>query len=493
MTFLTSGNILLIGSILIFSSILITKAGGRFGMPALLLFLLAGMLFGVDGVGIIFNNVRQAQFVGMIALCVILFAGGMETNFKEIKPILGPGLTLSTLGVIITTVLTGGFIFLLSEWHSFPLALPLVSCFLLAATMSSTDSASVFNILRTKNIRLKNNLQPMLELESGSNDPMAYILTIVLIQMAHALLGNSSTDLGVSAIIIKSLIILVQQFTVGIMLGAVMGYVGVWVLNKIELKNVPLNSIMLLSLVFFTFSFTDMLGGNGYLAVYLAGIFIGNNKVPHRKQILSFFDSLTWIMQIGMFLVLGLLVEPSNMIRSALPAIAIGLFMMFIARPISIFSCLIPFRKVSFSDKLFVSWVGLRGAVPIIFAMYPVVEKVPGSEQIFDIVFFITLLSLIIQGSSIGAVAKKLDLVLPPLKEKQFDLDLPDEAGELSEMTITADVLAEKGSTLKDFQMPKGLLVLFVKRNGKFIVPNGSFQLREGDHMLIVAGSDYEG
>lgn len=492
MTFLTSGNILLIGSVLIFSSIIITKAGGRFGVPALLLFLLAGMLFGVDGVGIVFNNVRQAQFVGMIALCVILFAGGMETKFSDIKPILAPGLTLSTLGVVLTTLLTGAFIFLLSEWNSFPLALPLLTCFLLAATMSSTDSASVFNILRTKNIRLKNNLQPLLELESGSNDPMAYILTIVLIQLIQSLYGNSSTDLGTSFVIINSLVVLIQQFAVGILIGASMGYAGVWVLNKVALKNVPLNSILLLSLVFFTFSFTDMLGGNGYLAVYLTGILIGNNKVPYRKQILSFLDSLTWIVQIGMFLVLGLLIDPSEMLQSALPAIAIGLFMMFVARPLSIFVSLLPFRKIGFPDKCFISWVGLRGAVPIIFAMYPVVEKIPGSEQIFDIVFFITLLSLILQGSTIGSIARKLDLVLPPVQEKQFDLDLPDEAGELREMTITADVLAEKGSTLKDFQMPKGLLVLFIKRNERFIVPNGSFQLREGDHMLIVAGSDYE-
>jgi cell volume regulation protein A len=193
-----------------------------------------------------------------------------------------------------------------------------------------------------------------------------------------------------------------------------------------------------------------------------------------------------------MFLLLGLLVNPSDMLRSALPAIAIGVFMMLVARPISIFVSLIPFRKIGFPDKLFLSWVGLRGAVPIIFAMYPVVEKIPGSETIFDIVFFITLLSLIIQGSTMGTVARKLDLVLPPVEEKQFDLDLPDEAGELREMTITAEVLAEKGSTLKDFQMPKGLLVLFIKRNERFIVPNGSFELREGDHMLIVAGSDYE-
>ncbi len=492
MTFLTSGNILLIGSILIFSSILITKAGGRFGMPALLLFLLAGMLFGEDGVGIVFNNVRQAQFVGMIALCIILFTGGVETKFKEIKPILGPGIALSTLGVVLTTALTGGFIFLLSWWHSFPLTFPLVTSFLLAATVSSTDSASVFNILRSKNIRLKNNLQPMLELESGSNDPMAYILTIVLIQLANSLLGSSATDMGVTPMIINALVVLIQQFTVGIMIGAGMGFAGVWILNKINLKNIPLNSIVLLSLVFFTFAFTDMLGGNGYLAVYLTGIIIGNHKIPYRKQILSFFDSMTWIVQIGMFLVLGLLVNPSDMLKSALPAIAIGLFMILVARPLTIFATLLPFRSITTKSKLFISWVGLRGAVPIIFAMYPVVEKVPGSEQLFDIVFFITLLSLIIQGSSIGWVANKLDLVLPPEKEKQFDLDLPEEAGELREMTLTAQILEEKGTTLRDFQMPKGLLVLFIKRNDRFIVPNGSFELREGDHMLIVAGSDYE-
>lgn len=492
MTFLTSGNILLIGSILIFSSILITKAGGRFGIPALLLFLLAGMIFGVDGVGIVFNNVRQAQFVGMIALCVILFAGGMETKFADIKPILGPGLTLSTLGVVLTTAFTGGFIFLLSEWNSFPLALPLTSCFLLAAIMSSTDSASVFNILRSKNIRLKNNLQPLLELESGSNDPMAYILTIVLIQLVQSFSASPAADMGVSAVIINALGVLLQQFTVGILVGVVMGYAGIWLLNKVQIKNVPLNSILLISLVFFTFSFTDMLGGNGYLAVYLTGILIGNNKVPYRKQILSFLDSLTWIVQIGMFLVLGLLVNPSTMIQSVLPAVAIGVFVMIIGRPLSVFISLLPFRSMSVASKLFTSWVGLRGAVPIIFAMYPVVEGVPGSDQIFNIVFFITLLSLIIQGSTIAFAANKLQLTLPPLEEKQFDLDLPDEAGELSEMTITADVLAEKGSTLKDFQMPKGLLVLFIKRNGRFIVPNGSFELREGDHMLIVAGPDFD-
>lgn len=184
MTFFTSENILFIGSILIFCSILITKAGGRFGMPALLLFLVAGMLFGSDGLGIHFDNVGQAQFVGMVALCVILFTGGLETKLSDIRPVAGPGLTLSTIGVLLTTAFTGGFIYLLSAWDYISFELPLVTCFLLAATMSSTDSASVFNILRGKGINLKNNMQPMLELESGSNDPMAYILTIVLIQLA---------------------------------------------------------------------------------------------------------------------------------------------------------------------------------------------------------------------------------------------------------------------------------------------------------------------
>ena len=492
MDLLTSGNIIFVGSILIFCSILITKAGGRFGMPTLLLFLLAGMLFGCDGLGIQFSNIGQAQFVGMVALCVILFTGGVETRIAAIRPVLGPGLTLSTVGVLLTTALTGAFIYGLSRWGVFSFELPVVVCFLLAATMSSTDSASVFNILRGKNINLKDDLQPMLELESGSNDPMAYILTIVLIQLSLTMCGGSTHELQVPVLVVDSLKVLVQQFASGAMIGAGAGFAASWFMNRINVDNIPLYSIMLLSIVFFTFSVADMLGGNGYLAVYLAGIIVGNKKIKNRRQVVAFFDGMTWIMQIGMFLLLGLLVDPSEMWKTALVALLVGVFMMFVARPLSVFTSLLPFKNISISSKIFTSWVGLRGAVPIIFAMYPVVENVPGSDAIFNIVFFITLLSLVLQGTTIVSAARRLDLLLPVAVEKQFDVELPEEAGEQSEITITEELIAEKGNTLQALALPRGMLVIFIKREERYIVPNGSVELLPGDQLLVIASSEIE-
>ena len=492
MIFFTSGNILFIGSILIFCSILITKAGGRFGMPTLLLFLIAGMLFGRDGLGIQFNNVGQAQFVGMVALCVILFTGGVETRISDIKPVLGPGLTLSTVGVLLTTLFTGGFIFGLSQWDLFPFELPLITSFLLAATMSSTDSATVFNILRGKNMRLKNNLQPMLELESGSNDPMAYILTIVLIQLALSVGDADISGLNTSELVVNSLKVLMQQFAVGAMIGTGAGFATVWCMKKVNLNNIPLYSIMLMSIVFFTFATTDMMGGNGYLAVYITGIVVGHNKMKVRKQVVAFFDGLTWIVQIGMFLLLGLLVDPGEMWKSVAAALLIGVFMMLFARPLSVFISLLPFKNIGLGSKAFISWVGLRGAVPIIFAMYPVVEHVPGSSDIFNIVFFITLLSMVLQGGTLALAARRMDLLLPPEEKSHFDVELPDEAGELSEITVTAEFISEKGDTLQSLGLPKGVLVMLVKRGDSYMVPDGSLRLAEGDHLLMVASSDVE-
>ena len=490
--FYTSENLLLVGSILIFCSILITKAGGRFGLPTLLLFLVAGMLFGRDGLGIEFDNVGQAQFVGMIALCVILFTGGLETRISDIKPVMGPGLTLSTVGVFLTTALTGLFIYALAMWDALSFELPLITCFLLAATMSSTDSATVFNILRGKNINLKNNLQPMLELESGSNDPMAYILTIVLIQLALLMGDANMGELHANVMIVDSLKVLVQQFAAGIMMGAGAGYATVWIMNKVNLNNIPLYSIMLMSIVFFTFALTDVLDGNGYLAVYIAGIIVGNNRITNRKQVVAFFDGMTWIMQIGMFLLLGLLVDPSEMWKTAVAALFIGVFMMFVARPLSVMFSLLPFKSISVKSKIFTSWVGLRGAVPIIFAIYPVVENIPGSDAIFNIVFFITLLSMVLQGGTIVMVAEKLDLLLPAEKEKNFNVELPDEAGEQSEITVTEELLAEKGNTLQALGLPQGVLVVMIKRGERYIVPTGTVELQAGDHLLTIASSEIE-
>lgn len=486
MIYFTSENLLFIGSILIFVSILLSKAGYRFGLPALLLFLLAGMLFGSDGLGLEFNNVRQAQFVGMAALCVILFTGGLETKVQEIKPVLGPGLALSTVGVILTTAFTGGFIYLLSCWDRIPFTLPLITCFLLAATMSSTDSAVVFSLLRGKNIHLKNNLTPTLELESGSNDPMAYILTIMLIQISGEV-TTPGAEISGWHIALEGVWILIQQFGIGAAAGILMGSASVWIINKVDLKNTPLYAIMLLSIVFFTFSVTGFINGNGYLAVYLAGIIIGNHKITHRTQISSFLDGLTWLMQIGMFLTLGLLVNPSDMLKLAPMALLIGIFMMFLARPTSVFLSLLPFKDISKKSKIFISWVGLRGAVPIIFATYPVVANIPGSDQIFNIVFFITLLSLVIQGTSIPSVASWLNLNDPaPEEDDKFGVEVPEEAGKLVEITLTGDSLIH-GDTLKELKLPDGMLVMMIKRDDRFIVPNGRVKLKSGDRLLIIS------
>lgn len=493
MTF-TSENVLLILSVLIFSSILISKAGYRFGLPSLLLFLVAGMLFGVDGLGLQFNDVKQAQFIGMCSLCIILFSGGMETKIKEIRPVLAPGMMLSTLGVVLTTVFTGLFIFLLSIWDRCPISLPLVTCLLLAATMSSTDSASVFNILRNSKMRLKNNLQPMLELESGSNDPMAYILTIILIQLANTLTGDAAAgDLDSWTVAGNAFKTLFLQFGVGILGGIVYGFASVWFLRRVNLNNAPLYAILLLSVMFFSYTTTTYLSGNGYLAVYLAGIIIGNKSIPYRKDILSFFDGMTWLVQIFMFLILGLLVNPHEMLKTGPVALLIGIFMILVARPLSVFISLAPFRKISTASKSFISWVGLRGAAPILFATYPVVENVEGADLIFNIVFFITLLSLVIQGSSITGSARLLKLNEDmPEEENTFGVEVPEEAGKLVEITLTEESLLH-GNTLKELKLPEGMLVMMIKRQDKFIVPNGSVELQAGDRLLIISDHDNEG
>ena len=471
-------NILLLGAVLIFCSILVSKTGYRFGIPSLLIFLIVGMLFGTDGLGLEFGNAGQAQFIGMMALSIILFSGGVDTKISEIKPVLTPGILLSTLGVLTTTALTGLFIFYISHWTGLDIHMSLVVSLLLAATMSSTDSASVFSILRSQRMNLKHNLRPMLELESGSNDPMAYMLTIVLIQ----LVGNN--DAGGWQILVDFSF----QFVLGGLAGFGIGKFMVWINNKINLSNTSLYPILTLSLVFFTFTVTDLFKGNGYLAVYIAGIVMGNAKTIHRKETETFFDGLTWLVQIVMFLTLGLLVNPHELIAVAPTALLIGIFMMTIARPLSVILCLLPFRNLTNKARLFVSWVGLRGAVPIIFATYPVVSNIEGADQIFNIVFFITLLSLILQGSTISAFARKLDLALPIEKTgNDFGIELPEEINSsLNDMTVTEEMLTN-GSQLADMKLPKGTLVMIIKRGDEYIVPNGTVSLHIGDKLLLIS------
>lgn len=475
----TAGNILLIGAVLIFCAIMISKTGYRFGIPTLLLFLLVGMGFGTDGLGLEFDSAADAQFIGMIALSIILFTGGMDTKLRDIKPVMAQGMILSTVGVLLTTLLTGGFIFLLSGYSSMNIEMPVLTCLLLAATMSSTDSASVFNLLRSQKMNLKENLKPMLELESGSNDPMAYMLTIALIQV---IASGSGFNMGLLA---KDLLV---QFFVGGVTGYAFGRFAVWLINKVNLSNSSLYPILLLSLVFITFTITDMLHGNGYLAVYILGVVVGNARLVFRKEINTFMNGLTWFGQIVMFLSLGLLVNPHEMLEVSISALLIGLFMIFVARPLTVGLCLIPFRQMTFKAKCFVSWVGLRGAVPIIFATYPVVSQIPGSQDIFNIVFFITLLSLIFQGMTIAPVAKWLNLDLPQEKEgNDFGVEIPEEIdSQLIDVTLTAEML-ENGNRLMDMNISSGTLVMLVKRGKEFMIPNGRMELKVGDKLLYIS------
>ena len=477
MTF-TPENIFFLGAVLIFVSIIISKWGYRFGVPTLLLFLFTGMLFGSDGLGLEFHSHGDAQLIGMLSLSVILFSGGMDTKRRDIEPVAAQGLILSTLGVLITTVITGLLIYYLSEWTRLDIGLSLPLSMLLAATVSSTDSASVFNLLRSQHIGLKYNLRPLLELESGSNDPMAYVLTVALVDMIVQAGEFSGMELATK---------IVGQLAVGGLLGYLGGCVLVWIVNRINLPNPSLYPVLVLCSILIIFTFTDMFHGNGYLAVYVAGVVTGNSRLSYRRETNTFMQGITWLLQILMFLTLGLLMNPGEMIHVLLVAVAIGLFMMFVARPVAVFLCLQPFR-VPVKAKLFLSWVGLRGAVPIIFATYPVIAGIEDADFLFDVVFVITLLSLSLQGTTITTAAHWLGLATDePKAGNDFGIELPDELeSKLSEITLTEESLAG-GNRLQDMHFPKGTLVMMVKRGNSFIVPNGQLELQKGDILLTIA------
>lgn len=475
---LTPENIVFMGAILVFASIFISKWGYRFGIPTLLLFLFTGMLFGVDGLGLEFDSHENAQLIGMLSLSVILFSGGMETKFHDVKPILPQGLVLSTVGVMLTTGITGLFIYLMSEWTSLDIGLSLPLSMLLAATVSSTDSASVFNLLRSQSIGLKHNLRPTLELESGSNDPMAYVLTIALVGAIVSADQFSGWGLALEILI---------QLVAGGLLGYILGHALIWIVNHINLPNSSLYSVLVLSMIFIIFTLTDILKGNGYLAIYVAGLVAGNNRLLYKKEINAFMQGVTWLLQIVMFITLGLLVNPHEMWGVLPVAIAIGLFMMFVSRPAAVFLCLAPFTMPA-KAKLFLSWVGLRGAVPIIFATYPVIAGIENAYFLFNVVFVITLLSLLLQGTTITMCANWLGLsTVEPKDGNDFGIELPEKLeSQLSEIILTEETLAN-GNRLSDMKFPEGMLVMMVKRGNSFIVPNGKLELQIGDKLLTIA------
>ena len=481
---LLSDNLLLLASILVFFAILITKVGARFGAPSLLLFLLLGMGVGADGLGLRFEDYEVAESIGHFAMTIILLTGGLETSLSETKPVMLKGILLSTLGVFLTTALTGTFAYLVVGRSIGPLGATFLGCCLLAAVMASTDSASVFSVLHGKRTKLREHLAPMLELESGSNDPMAYVLTIILVEILE-----STKNGGTWAAVGTGAWVLLVQIVVGFLIGIALGHAAKWLLDKISLPSNSLYSVLILSVAFFANGLASLLFGNGLLALYVAAIIIGNSLDHTRKRdILKFFDGMTWLMQLLMFLMLGLLARPSQFSTIVWPALAIGFFLIFVARPCSVFLSLLPFKDMSPKAKAFTSWVGLKGAGPILFALCPVVAGLEGSNEIFNIVFFIALTSLILQGMTLLPAAKWLKLSYDEDPEVEtFGMEIPDEMGMLRDHTVSEDDLAN-GATLRDLNLPHGIRVMMVKREGRFLVPHGSMPLQAGDHLIIIMG-----
>ncbi len=469
---LTTENVLLIGSVLLFISIFAGKTSYRFGVPTLIFFLAIGMLAGSEGLGRInFNDPAIAQFIGIVALNFILFSGGLDTHWQSIKPVLWKGIALSTLGVLITAVSVGFFVYYITDFTIY-------EGLLLGAIVSSTDAAAVFSILRSKNLGLKNQLRPVLELESGSNDPMAFFLTIAFTGLVL------NQDAGFVSIIPMFF----KQIIIGGVLGFAFGRLGKLIINKIRLEFEGLYPVLVIALMFFTFSFTDFINGNGFLAVYITAVYLGNHELIHKKTILKAFDGFAWIMQIILFLTLGLLVFPSHV----MPVIGIGLlisaFMIFLARPLSVFVSLMFFRMKNRS-RLFISWIGLRGAVPIVFATYPLIANIDKSQMIFNIVFFISLTSIIVQGTSLSLIAKWLHVVLPSKAKPKTPLEIflnEDEKSEFTEYELYPGSTVV-GKRIFELNFPQSAIIALIKRNGKYLAPNGSSKLEKGDKLVIIS------
>ena len=479
-------HFLLVASFLLFGSIIAGKTSYRFGVPVLLLFLLIGMLSGNDGLGILtFNNFDVAQNIGVIALACILFSGGMDTKHSEIKPIAKQGIVLATVGVLLTALITGAFIFYITKWFFPAWEFTFLGALLLASVMSSTDSASVFAILRSRGLLLRHRLRPLLELESGSNDPMAYMLTITLISIITA---QQTPSWGLT------IALFFAQLIIGAVAGYFLGKFTVRIINRINIDNDSLYPILLIAAMLFIFSATYFIHGNGYLAVYIAGLVLGNSKFVHKRTTRKFFDGLAWLFQIVMFLTLGLLVNPTELLPIAGIGIAVGLFMIFFSRPLAVFTSLIPFRKVmTFKDQLYVSWIGLRGAVPIIFATYPMIYDVPHAKTMFNIVFFITILSLMVQGTTVSWFAKVLGLSKPNMAARKladFDVEFAEDIkSSMMQITLT-DAMLQHGDRLMDMPLHEKALAVMVKRSDNYFIPKGHTELRVGDILLIISDDD---
>ena len=486
---LGTGNILLLLSLLVLAAILISRLGAKYGVPGMLLFLVIGMLAGRDGLGIEIQNHELAEFLGHLGVTIILLSSGLETSFAHIRPVMKKGLTLSTLGVVVTVLAMGFFIYFVLGDRVGAAGTTLLGCFLIACILSSTDSPSVFSVLRSKRLHLREELDPLLELESGSNDPTAYALTLLLVQVITSSdrFGPEGGSWLASAGFV--LLALVWQVASGFGIGVAVGHASRWLMRRIRLASGPLYSILILTLALLANGLASLVGGNGLIALYVAAIVIGNMPdLPFKKDVLKFFEGVTWLAQLLMFLLLGLLAQPSQMPAVIGPALLIGLFLILVGRPLGVFLSLMPFKRLSFRAKLFVSWAGLKGAGPILFAMCAYLAGVDGGSDLYNIVFCITLLSLLVQGTTLVPAARVLDLCIEEDPEVEtFGMEIPDEMGMLRDHTVEEQDLA-RGRTLRDLHLPHGIRVVMVRREDKFIVPHGSLELRPGDRLVILMG-----
>lgn len=466
-------SLLLFFAVLFLCCIFLSKISDKFGIPSLFIFLGIGMLAGSDGVlGVHFSDHEVAQNIGMIALIFILYASGLDTDFNAIKPVFGRGIILATLGVVLTALAIIPIAMILLDFS-------FLEAFLLGAIISSTDAAAVFAILKAKKISLKNNLSPLIELESGSNDPMAIFLTLTIIQM-FSLGGSSSVYDWVQT--------LFMQFGVGILFGYVFGVSLPGIFNRLRLEILGLYPVFSIAWVLLLYTTCYKIGGNGYLAVYIAGIFINKKEFVHKKNLIGFHDGIAWAMQIVIFLILGLLVFPSELPKVALAAFAIGIWLMLIARPIGVFISLM-FSKFSLNDKLFVSWVGLRGVVPIVLATYVYGAEITHADLIFNTIFVMVLLSIFIQGMSISFAADKFRVKERLITQAQAPKTSPLFKTTLHQATL---FFGSKliGKTIVQLDLPPEFLILLIQRDKEYIKPTGSFVFAENDILLIQCDND---